>query len=269
MNIRLKEIEFSATLEALTVQNNGIIMINTINAHSYNLARKDNEFAKALLQSDVLLPDGESIVKATRLLRGDSIKRIAGWDLFEFEMIKLNSAASLGKNKVLFLGSTIEVLTKIKEKAAKQYPHVAVHTYSPPYKPEFNEEDNQAMIDAINNVNPDVLFIGMTAPKQEKWAWKLVNGQLISENRKSNEIEDILNPSLYNQLSNTVNCHICCIGAVFDFYAGTVKRAPLWWQLNGLEWLYRFLKEPTRMWRRYLVGNVKFIWYILLEKILK
>ena len=98
------------------------------------------------------------------------------------------------------------------------------------------------MIDAVNRVEPDVLFIGMTAPKQEKWAFK------------------------YYQMLNAG--HICCIGAVFDFYAGTVKRAPEWMISLGMEWFYRLIREPRRMWRRYLIGNIKFIGYILREKLL-
>ena len=113
-------------------------------------------------------------------------------------------------------------------------------TYSPPYKPEFSDEDNKAIIDAINNANPDLLWIGMTAPKQEKWTyshWKELN----------------------------IHCHVGTIGAVFDFFAGTVERAPIWWQEHGLEWLYRLLKEPKRMWRRYIIGNTLFLWNMTKE----
>jgi len=115
-----------------------------------------------------------------------------------------------------------------------------VHSYSPPFKPVFTEEDNQLMIDAVNEVEPDVLFIGMTAPKQEKWSF---------------EHFDRLRTS-----------HLCCIGAVFDFYAGTVKRAPDWMITAGMEWFYRLVREPRRMWRRYLIGNTLFILVILKEK---
>jgi N-acetylglucosaminyldiphosphoundecaprenol N-acetyl-beta-D-mannosaminyltransferase len=103
------------------------------------------------------------------------------------------------------------------------------------------------MIAIINTIKPDVLFVGMTAPKQEKWAWKMINDKRLVIN----------------------DCHVCSIGAVFDFYAGTVKRAPLWWQRNSMEWLYRLLKEPKRMWRRYLLGNTTFLGYILEEKFRK
>ena len=136
------------------------------------------------------------------------------------------------------MGSSEKALALIRERAAVDYPNLEVVTFSPPYKPEFSDEDNKQIIDAINDATPDLLWIGMTAPKQEKWVY-------------------------VHRDSLNVNCHIGTIGAVFDFYAGTVKRAPLWWQRHGLEWLYRLLKEPKRMWRRYLVGNVLFLWNVL------
>ena len=105
---------------------------------------------------------------------------------------------------------------------------------------EFSDEDNKAIIDAINAANPDLLWIGMTAPKQEKWTY-----------------------SHWNELY--IHCHVGTIGAVFDFFAGTVERAPIWWQDHGLEWLYRLIKEPKRMWRRYIIGNSLFLWNMTKE----
>ena len=142
----------------------------------------------------------------------------------------------------MFLGSSNKVLSLIRERAATDYPNLEVVTYSPPYKPEFSDEDNKAMIQAINKANPDLLWIGMTAPKQEKWTyqhWKELD----------------------------IHCHVGTIGAVFDFYAGTAKRAPMWWQKHSMEWLYRLLFEPKRMWRRYVIGNPLFLWNILKEKL--
>jgi N-acetylglucosaminyldiphosphoundecaprenol N-acetyl-beta-D-mannosaminyltransferase len=307
----------------------GRLLITTINAHSYNVAQQDTEFAEALRQSDVLLPDGISIVLAKRMLtpkppKGElrkKIKKIAGEDLFYWEMRRMNkmppnqtspqpSPRGEGERKgeqktasVLFLGSSEEVLAKIKARAANDFPNVEVHTYSPPYKPEFSAEDNRAMLEVINKVNPDVLFVGMTAPKQEKWAYKLVeSSQLIvdSEEKKKVDsgqfkverqivdnlqlkVESEMQNTQYSELSTihypqstncqlsivhcplTENCHVCCIGAVFDFYAETVKRAPQWIINIGLEWLYRLVSEPKRMWRRYLIGNVKFIGYVIKE----
>lgn len=218
------------------------LLINTINAHSYNTALKDELFQRALINGDVLIPDGVSIVKACKWLNAKSQpkERIAGWDLFAFEMDKLNKKGG----KCFFMGSSEKVLSLIRKRASVDYPNIVVETYSPPYKPEFSEEDNRAIIEAINKANPDLLWIGMTAPKQEKWTY-----------------------AHWNELN--IHCHVGTIGAVFDFFAGTVERAPIWWQEHGLEWAYRLVKEPKRMWRRYIIGNSLFLWNISKEKISK
>lgn len=218
----------------------GKLLINTVNAYSYDMAQDNPLFAEALMKGDVLIPDGMSIVKACRWLKADSQpqERIAGWDLFSFEMERLNERGG----KCFFMGSSLQTLARIKERAAKEYPNIEVETYSPPYKPVFSEEDDRAIVTAINDANPNLLWIGMTAPKQEVWAY-----------------------THWNELR--IDCHVGTIGAVFDFFAGTVQRAPKAWQENGFEWLYRLLKEPRRMWRRYIVGNARFLWLVFREKI--
>ena len=245
---RLKTLTILGGKAELASLPEGKLLINTINAHSFNTAKKDQLFADALTNGDVLIPDGVSIVKACKWIKAKSQpkERIAGWDLFSFEMEKLERESEGLRTKgeesktVMFMGSSQKVLDLIVKRAAVDYPHLKVVTYSPPYKPEFSNEDNKAIIDAINNANPDLLWIGMTAPKQEKWTyshWKELN----------------------------IHCHVGTIGAVFDFFAGTVERAPLWWQEHGLEWLYRLLKEPKRMWRRYIIGNTLFLWNMTKE----
>lgn len=272
---RLKDLNILGSKAELALLPEGKLLINTINAHSFNTAKKDKLFAEALTNGDALIPDGVSIVKACRRIKAKSQpkERIAGWDLFEFEMNKLeqlgvkneecgennseldnSQSASADNSKlktqnskfrerpltVMFMGSSQKVLDLIVKRAAEVYPHLKVVTYSPPYKPEFSDEDNKAIIDAINAADPDLLWIGMTAPKQEKWTyshWKELN----------------------------IHCHVGTIGAVFDFFAGTVERAPMWWQRHGLEWLYRLLKEPKRMWRRYIIGNALFLWNMTKE----
>ena len=259
----LKSLDILGSKAELASLPEGKLLINTVNAHSYNTARKDSLFAEALTNGDVLIPDGVSIVKACKWIKAKSQpkERIAGWDLFSFEMEKLeresvkcemlnvklkdnnstlNNQHSTLKKTVMFMGSSQKVLDLIVKRAAVEYPHLKVVTYSPPYKPEFSDEDNKAIIDAINAANPDLLWIGMTAPKQEKWTY-----------------------SHWEELD--IHCHVGTIGAVFDFFAGTVERAPMWWQEHGLEWLYRLLKEPKRMWRRYIIGNALFLWNMLKE----
>ena len=275
---RLKDLDILGSKAELAALPEGKLLINTINAHSYNTARKDELFAEALTNGDVLIPDGVSIVKACRWIKAKSLpkERIAGWDLFSFEMENLerkqcgmlnvecgannssldNSQSALADNPkfkiqnsefrspqrtVMFMGSSAKVLDLIVKRAAEVYPHLKIVTYSPPYKPEFSEEDNKAIIDAINAANPDLLWIGMTAPKQEKWTY-----------------------SHWDALN--IRCHVGTIGAVFDFFAGTVERAPVWWQRHGLEWLYRLLKEPKRMWRRYIIGNALFLFNVIFRE---
>ena len=245
---RLKTLTILGSKAELASLPEGKLLINTINAHSFNTAKKDQLFADALTNGDVLIPDGVSIVKACKWIKAKSQpkERIAGWDLFSFEMEKLERESEGLRTKgeesktVMFMGSSQKVLDLIVKRAAVDYPHLKVVTYSPPYKPEFSDEDNRAIIDAINDANPDLLWIGMTAPKQEKWTY-----------------------SHWNELN--IHCHVGTIGAVFDFFAGTVERAPLWWQEHGLEWLYRLMKEPKRMWRRYIIGNTLFLWNMTKE----
>ena len=238
--LRLKTLSIVESKDQLTDIPKGKVLINTINAHSYNTAQKEEEFAEALRGGDYLIPDGASIVKACKWLKASSqpTERIAGWDLFVFEMDRLKTQPH---SKVMFFGSSEKVLSLIRQRAAVDYPNVEIVTYSPPYKPEFTEEDNRAMIQAINTADPDLLWIGMTAPKQEKWTF-----------------------SHWNELN--IHCHCGTIGAVFDFYAGTARRAPLWWQQHSLEWLFRLLMEPRRMWRRYVIGNTLFLFNIINEK---
>lgn len=256
MALKLRDLTILESREKLATLPEGKLLINTVNAHSFNTAQKDELFAEALSKGDVLIPDGASIVKVCGWLKAKSrpTERIAGWDLFEFEMRTLSDSPLKGENAyfrkqnpgrvkpvVMFMGSSNKVLAKIVEKAAEVYPNLEVVTYSPPYKPEFTDEDNAAIIKAINDADPDLLWIGMTAPKQEKWTY-----------------------SHWNELN--IHCHVGTVGAVFDFFAGTYQRAPQWWQEHSLEWLYRLVKEPKRMWRRYVLGNPLFIWNIIKEK---
>ena len=209
--LRLSDLDILESKDVLKDIPEGKKLINTINAHSFNTAQNDELFAEALKCSDYLIPDGASIVKACRWLgcKSQPKERVAGWDLFEFEMCRLNGKGG----RCMFMGSSPKVLGLIVERAREVYPNIEVVTYSPPYKSEFTEEDNKAIIAAIN-----------------------------------------------------IHCHVGTIGAVFDFFAGTYQRAPRWWQEHSLEWLYRLIKEPKRMWRRYVVGNPLFLLNIHKEK---
>lgn len=213
-------------------------VVNTLNAYSYVKARFDNLFKKALNNSTILVPDGFSIVVASRFLAHKKIKKIAGADVFYHYCRKLNQISG----KCFLLGSIPHTLSKIQEKMHKEYPNIQVASFSPPFKPFFSDKDNQMMQSRINAFSPDVLFVGMTAPKQEKWVFK---------NHKHLDAKVI-----------------CSIGAVFDFYAETKKRAGKFWIKHNLEWLIRFLQEPRRMWKRDVISFV-FYFYLIYHCIFK
>lgn len=224
---------FKTNLNQIDINN--AIIINTINAHSYCLSKSDFDFAKVLEDSDVLLPDGSSIVMASIILLNKKINKIAGADVHHYLLEEANKKGQ----KIFYLGTSDETLQKIEKKASLEYPNITFGAHSPPYVSNFSAKQNSEMINVVNAFKPDILFVGMTAPKQEKWVF---------------ENKDLLESRI-----------ICSIGAVFDFYAGNIKRAPIWMINIGMEWLYRLVKEPKRMWKRYLVNNTKFLGYLFQE----
>ena len=212
-----------------TISTNKRVVINTINPHSYCVALKDSVFRDALLDSDILLPDGIGIVYASRILKNKKIKKISGADIHQH----LINKANVEGGKVFYLGASTSTLKKIGSNIKLNYPNIQLETFSPHFKPQFSAKDTSKMVEAVNAFQPDYLFVGMTAPKQEKWVY---------ENR--------------NKLNATL---ICSIGAVFDFYAGTVQRSSQFWISLGLEWFPRLLREPKRLWRRNFISTPRFI----------
>ncbi|MDD2730487.1 WecB/TagA/CpsF family glycosyltransferase [Malikia sp.] len=212
-------------------------IINTINPHSYVTAKNDPLFEIALRDSDVLLPDGSGIVLAAKNIHRVRIQKIAGMDLHIHLLEQLNTKSG----KCFYMGASQNTLDKIKERLTREYPNITAEFYSPPFKPEFNAEDNAEIVQVVNDFQPDVLFVGMTAPKQEKWLYAHKN-------------------SLDFKVASS-------IGAVFDFYAGTVQRPSQFWIDLHLEWLPRLLKEPKRLWRRNFVSTPLFLWDMLGYKI--
>lgn len=214
------------------------VEVNTINQYSYCIAEEDVEFKNALRQSDVLLPDGVGMTWASRFLNGKKVKKIAGADIHQFLLEKINSVGG----SCFYLGASEQTLNRIRNKLLVEYPNIRVGSYSPPYKPFFTAEDSELMISQVNEFKPTVLFVGMTAPKQEKWS-----------NAHKNKLD--------------VNV-LCSIGAVFDFYAGSVQRPSKIWIDLGLEWLGRLVTEPKRMWKRYLYYGSIFVFDILKKRVL-
>jgi len=208
------------------------------NPHSLVAAQKDAEFLNALRSADFLIPDGAGIVFASKLLGGTITRRVTGYDIFSGLAERWEKE---GGKSFYFLGSSEDVLGKIAARMASEYPHVRIAgTFAPPFKAKFSADENARMIDEVNGAAPTALWVGMTAPKQEKW---------IEEHRRRLEIP-----------------FIGAIGAAFDFFAGTRKRASAPLQDAGLEWLPRLLREPRRMWKRNFVSTPVFLYNILLQK---
>jgi N-acetylglucosaminyldiphosphoundecaprenol N-acetyl-beta-D-mannosaminyltransferase len=209
-----------------------------MNPHSFAESLKDELFTEALHDADWLIPDGSGVVLASSLLHGSIKERVTGSDIFQGVSETLNQ---LGSGTVFFLGSTEETLAKIRVRMAEDYPNLVVAgTYSPPFKPHYSDEELNEMVNAINAVSPDILWVGMTAPKQEKW--------------------------LFQQTPRLNVKFAAAIGAVFDFYAGNVKRSHPIFQRLHLEWLPRLIQQPRRLWRRMGVSAPIFMWHALQQR---
>ena len=228
---------FSDSLKKIGFDLDKKLVINTLNPHSYVVAKKDRLFSEAINCSDVIIPDGVGIVLAAKVINRKMIRKIAGADLHDHLLAMTNKK----KGKVFYMGSTRETLELIRKRVEDNFPSITVDTYSPPFKSELSTEDNDIIINKINEFHPDVLFIGMTAPKQEKW---------IHQNKER------------------LNFRIAsCIGAAFDFYAGTINRPSRIWIDLHLEWLLRFISEPKRLFRRNFVSTPRFLIDLVLYRV--
>lgn len=219
---------------AEAVATDGHLWAACLNPHSWVVASERPDFAAALQAADLVVPDGIGVVFASRWRDGHICERVTGFDLFTGLH---DTLAARGGGRVFFLGSTPEVLAEISDRMKRDWPALSVAgTYSPPFVAQFSAADTAAMIAAVNAARPDVLWVGMTAPKQEEWlhaAWPRLDVRAAG-----------------------------AIGAVFDFYAGRVQRSHPLFQRLGLEWLPRLLREPRRLWRRTLVSAPRFLWAV-------
>ncbi|HYD97612.1 MAG TPA: WecB/TagA/CpsF family glycosyltransferase [Noviherbaspirillum sp.] len=198
------------------------------NVHSVVTTTNDVEFKIAVNNADMATPDGAPIAWALRRLGHPSQERINGPDL----MLKYLAEAERLDQSVFFYGSTDSTLARLHAALSARFPGLRiVGSYSPPFRPLTRDED-EAIIRTINDSGANVVFVGLGCPKQEKW---------MADHR------------------GRVNAVMVGVGAAFDYHAGVVKRAPLWWQQNGLEWLYRLGSEPRRLFKRYMVTNTLFV----------
>lgn len=202
-------------------------------------ASREASSRSSLASADYLVADGIGIVIASWLLGGQIRERVTGSDVFLGLSRELNARSGC---RYFFLGSTDETLGKISGRLATEFPRIVLAgCLAPPFREEFSPDEDLLMVEAVNAARADVLWVGMTALKQEKW---------VCRNR------DRLKVKL-----------VGAIGAVFDFYAGTRKRSPAWALRTGLEWLPRLLREPRRLWRRTFVSAPVFLWLVVRERL--
>lgn len=210
-----------------------------INPHSFVVALREPRFREALGDADWLVPDGAGIIVASRILGAPLPARVTGSDVFHRVCAGLNAR---GRGRIFLLGATNATLDAMARRVKADFPAIEVAgAYSPSFSPQFSDAEVTAMVEAVNSAQADVLWVGMTAPKQELWI---------------------------SQVRSRLNVKFAAaVGAVFDYYSGRVKRPGRALQRLGLEWLPRLLQEPRRLWRRTLVSAPVFLWHVLLERI--
>ena len=204
-----------------------------INAGKICLMRKDKVLCDIVNNCPIINADGQSIVWASHFLGHRLPERVAGVDLME-KLIEL--AAGKGFS-VYFFGATEDVVVRVKEFYEKKYPALKVAGYRNGY---FKPEDDEEIIKNMLESKADILFVGFSSPKKEYWI--------------RDHIDKVNIPFMMG------------VGGSFDTVIGHVKRAPMWMQKIGMEWFYRFIKEPRRMFRRYMIGNFQFIGMVLKHK---
>jgi N-acetylglucosaminyldiphosphoundecaprenol N-acetyl-beta-D-mannosaminyltransferase len=206
----------------------------TANAQFYVLAQKSRRFRECLRDADYICADGMPIVWACSTLYDGSVPRIAGVNLIE----KLCHRGAAHRLRVFLLGGRLGTASLTAEILKKRYPGIEIAGVDcPPYGFERREQSLQEVLDHIVAAKPHVLFVGLGAPKQELFI--------------RNHVRQLRVPLAIG------------IGGSFEILSGKLKRAPQWMQSCGLEWAYRFSQEPGRLWKRYLIGNVEFLWYVL------
>ncbi|MFH1371554.1 MAG: WecB/TagA/CpsF family glycosyltransferase [Planctomycetota bacterium] len=202
------------------------LLIGVVNVAKIVNISKDASLRSSFTEAKIIIADGAPIVWLSRILRTTLPERITGIDL----MYGLLKTANEKGYRVYFLGAKQNVLLKVIDVVSERYPRVIIAGYRDGY---FSEHEEQSVAQDIRNSQSDIIFVGITSPKKEDFLRK------------------------WKDFVNVPVCH--GVGGSFDVMAGVTKRAPKWMQNCGLEWFYRLIQEPRRMWKRYLVTNTVFI----------
>jgi len=204
-----------------------------INAAKLVNAQKDKALKQSITDCDIINADGQAIVWASRFLNVPLPERVAGIDLMD-ELVRLSDRKNY---KVFLLGAKEEIVQKVAGIYRQKYGNDIIAGYRNGY---FKKDEELQVAQQIAASKADILFVAMSSPKKEIFL---------------------------NTYKKEINMpFIMGVGGSFDVVAGFVKRAPVWMQKTGLEWFFRVIQEPKRMWKRYLVGNSEFIYLIMKEK---
>ena len=206
------------------------------NVHMCVETYQDSTFAQIVNQADIVTPDGVPLIKGLKLLFNITQERVAGPDL----MPALLSESEKEGMKIYFYGSTDDVLDKLRAFCLENYPNLSIAgMYSPPFRA-LTEAETQMEIQNINTSEANIVLVALGCPKQERWMANM-KGQ--------------------------INAVMVGVGGAFPMLVGVQKRAPLWMQRNSLEWFYRLVQEPRRLFKRYFITNTLFIGLIIREKV--
>lgn len=217
------------------IKSNSRLFLGVVNVAKIVKARSDYQLRQSLVQADLILADGLPIVWLSRMLGDPLPERIAGIDIM-YEMLQ---QANENHYSVYFLGAKREVLQNVIRTVQRDYPGVRIAGYRDGY---FDRTQERSVAESIRNSRADILFVAISSPKKENFL---------------------------REWRNCINVPVCHgVGGSFDVLAGLTKRAPLWMQKYGMEWFYRLVQEPRRMWRRYLITNTIFV-ILSFEEILR
>ena len=203
------------------------------NVHVIVTAEKDAKLKAALRDATIVSPDGMPVVWAAKIMGYQDIEKCSGPDMMEIVL-----KSSLKNHQThFFYGSTAENLNSLRKSIEGKYPGIRIAgMHSPPFRA-LSEKEDRAIIEEINRLTPDFIWVGLGAPKQEIWM---------------HEHADAFRHGV-----------MFGVGAAFNFMSGAIKRAPRWMQALGLEWLHRLVREPRKLWRRYLSTNTIFMIYLI------
>lgn len=203
------------------------------NVHTTVTARNDEYYRNIINSSFMSVPDGMPLVWVGRKRGYKDMGRTAGPEIME----RIFEISNMKNYKHYFYGSTKETLEKMKENLLNRYPYLKIVGMKESYFRPLTDGEDKILMNEIKKLQPDIIWVGLGAPRQEEWMF---------------DHKTLINSSL-----------MIGVGGAFAIYAGFINRAPRWMQECGLEWLYRLLKEPKRLWKRYLIVNTKFIYYLL------